>query len=491
MICTSFVILALTLASASGMPLTKRIAQTISESTTKWHDACKAAGGGDRCKPLAVDAFSTLLAAPGPCAQREAADKMVSLAKELQNNPDMIKFAQIFAQQPRNTPSSLSMPYCQEAPQNEELKGLFQCQFKGANPTKFVGDLAVGAPGTIPFGQTEPLEVPGSCPAHPDGPIDDGTQLVDITQEPCVENTSGAPPADGPAKEEPTQASNSTAADPTPFVAPPEEPGSDSSSNAPTPTLASALGAATPDAPPEASPEASSPEAPPEPDHTHECDHSSSSDSAPEPTPTQAEPPSTAPAPAPASGSPSESSGALEAPSACAAKQKRFLAPNALLVKRIAQPDLPAVAKSWQDLCLASGGDITSADQPCVKLAGLDGLNALLAGTDPCAQQNNADAMIDFAKSKGIKNKDALIANAITYRKHPRNALDIGGGLIPSTPYCTKAPRNSELVNVVNGQLDGVNPGIFGGPKFTPVAFGAPGTCPFGQTPDVNTCSCK
>lgn len=35
---------------------------------------------------------------------------------------------------------------------------------------------------------------------------------------------------------------------------------------------------------------------------------------------------------------------------------------------------------------LASGGDIFTND-PCVKLAGEDGINALLAGDDPCAQQ--------------------------------------------------------------------------------------------------------
>lgn len=57
-----------------------------------------------------------------------------------------------------------------------------------------------------------------------------------------------------------------------------------------------------------------------------------------------------------------------------------------VIITRIAQPDLPQVAQEWQDLCLASGGDIFTND-PCVKLAGEDGINALLAGDDPCAQQ--------------------------------------------------------------------------------------------------------
>jgi hypothetical protein len=171
--------------------------------------------------------------------------------------------------------------------------------------------------------------------------------------------------------------------------------------------------------------------------------------------------------------------------------------------------DLPAVAQSWQDLCLASGGDIVTND-PCVQLAGINGINALLAGADPCAQQDNADAMVDFAKSPNVTNEDALIANAVAYRQHPRNALDIGGGLIPSTPFCERAPRNPELNGLFNGQLQGVNPALFGGPKFPVIAFGARkqtflrfafpcfnffcfavGTCPMGQTPDVSTCTCS
>lgn len=119
---------------------------------------------------------------------------------------------------------------------------------------------------------------------------------------------------------------------------------------------------------------------------------------------------------------------------------------------------------------MVSGGDIVT-NNPCVTLAGVNGINALLANADPCAQQDNADSMIDFAKSPGVTNTDALIANAIAYRQHPRNALNIEG-TVPSTPYCQKAPRNPELNGVVNAQLLGVNVGIFGGPSFGLVAFG-------------------
>jgi len=198
--------------------------------------------------------------------------------------------------------------------------------------------------------------------------------------------------------------------------------------------------------------------------------------------------PADTPAPAASTPAPSSDVGGA-APAACENKRKRSLNPAMGLIKRIAQSDLGAVAQSWQDLCLKSGGDIQTND-PCVQLAGINGINSLLAGADPCAQQDNADAMIDFARSAGVTNTDDLIANAVAYRKHPRNALNINGD-VPSTPFCQKAPRNAELNGLVNGQLDGVDPGLFGGPKFPIVPFGDPASCPFGQTPDVDTCSCN
>lgn len=175
-----------------GLPLTKRVAQVISASTTKWEAACDAAGGGQQCNQIAVNAFSTLLAAPGPCEQQDAADTMVNLAKQL-NSQDMISLAQVFAQQPRNSPTSQAVPYCQQAPNNTELNGLFQCQFQSVNEQTFVGGLAAGSPGTIPFGLSAAVSPAGSCPANPSGPIPDGQQLVDITQDPGVASAgSGA-----------------------------------------------------------------------------------------------------------------------------------------------------------------------------------------------------------------------------------------------------------------------------------------------------------
>ncbi|KAG6891213.1 hypothetical protein C0995_008465 [Termitomyces sp. Mi166 len=176
---------------AYGAPmLKKRIAQVISASTTKWEQACLAAGGGQQCNAVSVTAFGTLLAAPGPCEQQNAADQMIDLAKQLNNDPEMIRLTQIFVQQPRNTPTSQSVPYCQQAPRNAELDRLFQCQFAGVDPSVFVGGLAVGQSGTVPFGITAPINPAGSCPAHTSGPIADGSQLIDIIQGSGMNSTS-------------------------------------------------------------------------------------------------------------------------------------------------------------------------------------------------------------------------------------------------------------------------------------------------------------
>lgn len=191
--------------AAAPLNLEKRIAQVIADSTQKWEQSCArlrfslspnrlnvifyyklAAGGADKCNPLSITAFSSLLAGGGDCDQQNAADAMMDLAKTLKNNQDMIKLTQIFAQQPRNSPNSLSVPYCQKTSKNSELNGLFQCQFEGVDAATFVGNLKVGAPGTIPFGKKSAVQPPKSCPAHTSGGVADGTQLVAITQNPGV-----------------------------------------------------------------------------------------------------------------------------------------------------------------------------------------------------------------------------------------------------------------------------------------------------------------
>lgn len=106
------------------------------------------------------------------------------------------------------------MPYCQQAPKNPELNGLFQCQFQGADPKTFVGGIAVGQPGTIPFGKTAPLSPAGSCPANPGGPIAAGSQLVSITQNPGVGGAGGSSGSGNASKNAGSNSTGSAAAPP-------------------------------------------------------------------------------------------------------------------------------------------------------------------------------------------------------------------------------------------------------------------------------------
>ena len=69
-----------------------------------------AAGGAGQCNPISQTAFTSLLAAGGNCDQQDAADSMIDLAKQLNNDPEMIRLAQIFVQQPRNAVSVLDKP---------------------------------------------------------------------------------------------------------------------------------------------------------------------------------------------------------------------------------------------------------------------------------------------------------------------------------------------------------------------------------------------
>ena len=61
-----------------------------------------AGGSQSTCSGVAVPAFTSLLAEGGVCDQQNAADSMIDLAKQLGNDPEMIRLAQIFVQQPRN-----------------------------------------------------------------------------------------------------------------------------------------------------------------------------------------------------------------------------------------------------------------------------------------------------------------------------------------------------------------------------------------------------
>jgi len=189
-----FVLSAFTLLSSAAPMLQKRIAQDTPAAKAAWEAACTTAGGAPQCNIIAVKAISTLLAAADPCAQQDSADEMIDLAKQLGNDPEMIRLAQLFVQQPRNAPDSLQVPYCQKAPKNAELNGLFHCQFAGSKFPQFSGDQT----GNIPLGVSA-VNPPGSCPAKPDGPVPDGVQLNTLVQEPVANGGAAPAPASSPA----------------------------------------------------------------------------------------------------------------------------------------------------------------------------------------------------------------------------------------------------------------------------------------------------
>jgi len=179
---------------AAPVQIERRIDQTISDATRLWQQACVAAGGTqDKCSGIAVPAFTSLLEAGGVCDQQNSADSMIDLAKQLGSDPEMIRLAQIFVQQPRNSPTKLQVPYCQVAPKNAELNGLFHCQFAGSDFTQFSGDQT----GNVPLGLSA-LNPAGSCPANPDGPVPDGVQLNSLVQSPIAAGSTitTASPAD-------------------------------------------------------------------------------------------------------------------------------------------------------------------------------------------------------------------------------------------------------------------------------------------------------
>ncbi|KAH7106887.1 hypothetical protein BKA62DRAFT_685412 [Auriculariales sp. MPI-PUGE-AT-0066] len=190
MLSTSIVALLLAIPAITAIPIQKRIAQSIADATRDWEQACLSAGGGQACNPVSITAFSALLAAPDACAQQDAADDMIDLAHNLGNDPEMIRLAQLFRQQPRNAPDSLSVLYCQRAARNSEITNLFQCQFAGVNSDVFTGNVPVGSAGTIPFGRKAPLSPAGSCPAS-NQPVPDGQQLNKLTSDPKASSTGG------------------------------------------------------------------------------------------------------------------------------------------------------------------------------------------------------------------------------------------------------------------------------------------------------------
>jgi len=126
---------------------------------------------GEICGTLSGEAVTPLLAGAPECAQQDMADKIITIAKtQLQDQAvrdKLISLAKQYRQAERNTfpdytvssePDRNSL-YCQKAPKNAELAGLFQKQSSAADPKLFFDPKTNGKsvlkgsdPRTQPFG---------------------------------------------------------------------------------------------------------------------------------------------------------------------------------------------------------------------------------------------------------------------------------------------------------------------------------------------------
>ncbi|KAF7790167.1 hypothetical protein EIP86_001119 [Pleurotus ostreatoroseus] len=211
----------------------KRIDQITEDAAAPWKADCIDLLGQEICFNLAVTAAGSLLFAADVCAQQDAADQMISLAKSFAQNQtsqhqegngqdegkgkkesskadkskekssakehsnqsnnatglstppnphgglnatqaylvkNMIDLAVIYAQQPRNTNNDFSVPYCQRRPNNTELVGIYHyCQFAGLSNTTYN---IIGNPNsgkTIKLGKRGTIPFGMSTPVSPPG----------------------------------------------------------------------------------------------------------------------------------------------------------------------------------------------------------------------------------------------------------------------------------------------------------------------------------
>ncbi len=102
---------------------------------------------------------------------------------------------------------------------------LYPCQFASSV------DQTDGDPGALPFGVTSPVSPPGSCPVHPAGPIEDGTQLVDLIDLSDIPNQVPGLPDPTSSAPIPDATSSESTPDPTSSVSVPPSTASDAASS--------------------------------------------------------------------------------------------------------------------------------------------------------------------------------------------------------------------------------------------------------------------
>ncbi|KJA23610.1 hypothetical protein HYPSUDRAFT_39795 [Hypholoma sublateritium FD-334 SS-4] len=200
---------ALTLNVTSLLP-EDSIVQNTTAALAPWKEVCQALSADPSnplCQTFASIAENSLKDTENPCARQDAADALIFASNF--GNATLITLAQIFVQQPANSVRGFANPFCQRAPLSSQLIGLYPCQFASSV------DQTDGDPGALPLGVTDPVSPPGSCLVHPAGPIEDGTQLVDVIDLSEIPGTvsQSSPVSESPAPTSSVSVPPSTASD--------------------------------------------------------------------------------------------------------------------------------------------------------------------------------------------------------------------------------------------------------------------------------------
>ncbi|KAF9478893.1 hypothetical protein BDN70DRAFT_879388 [Pholiota conissans] len=148
-------------------------------------------------------------------------------------------------------------------------------------------------------------------------------------------------------------------------------------------------------------------------------------------------------------------------------------APVFLHPRRFGQEN-PAVLDKIRNAC---PGEV------CGTLAG-QAVTPLLAAQPECSQQDLADDIIDASKQFDAATAAAMVAAAVEYRQAEKNTppdFTVNPPALRNSVFCQKAPRNSQLVGLVQAQDPANDPNLFFDPalKATVLKGSQANTAPF------------
>ncbi|CAA7264939.1 unnamed protein product [Cyclocybe aegerita] len=134
----------------------------------------------------------------------------------------------------------------------------------------------------------------------------------------------------------------------------------------------------------------------------------------------------------------------------------------------------PAVLEKIRNAC---PGEV------CGTLAG-QAITPLLAAQPECSQQDLADDIIDASKQFDAATQAAMVAAAIEYRQAEKNTppdFTTNPPTLRNSVFCQQAPRNPELIGLVQAQDPANDPDLFFDPalRATVVRGSQANTAPF------------